>query len=285
MSSALPMSATTPSVRTGRPSTTDGAIFYILAGERGASPIVFVHGLAGSSSTWQMVLETFAETHQVLALDLPGHGQSDASEPAAVDYSISGLARVVATVMRSLDVSEATLVGHSLGGAVAAAVALEEPELVSRLVLVDSVGLGAEINPQLIELVNGPPSAASARELLTLFFNDERFVLESGVDEYHLAWARPGAEDAIRAVADGAFNNSSQEVMLRLDRVNQPVLVVWGGEDRVIPVNHADVARDASPGATVAILPGVGHVPQIEAAGEFAAGVERFIADTDGARR
>jgi pimeloyl-ACP methyl ester carboxylesterase len=260
-------------------------IFYILAGKRDASPIVFVHGLAGSSSTWQMVLETFAETHQVLALDLPGHGQSDASEPAAIDYSISGLAQVVATVMRSLAVSDATLVGHSLGGAVAAAVALEEPELVSRLVLVDSVGLGREINPQLIELVNGPPSAASARELLELFFHDEGFVLDSGVDEYHLAWARPGAEAAIRAVADGAFNNSSQEVTLALDRVNQPVLVVWGGEDRVIPVNHADAARNANPSPTVSILPGSGHVPQIEAASEFAAGVERFISDADGTRR
>ena len=80
-------------------------IFYVLAGEPGASPIVFIHGLAGSTSTWQMVLETFAETHQVLALDLPGHGQSDASEPEVVDYSIPGLAQVVAAVMRSLGVS------------------------------------------------------------------------------------------------------------------------------------------------------------------------------------
>jgi pyruvate dehydrogenase E2 component (dihydrolipoamide acetyltransferase) len=232
-----------------------------------------------------MVLGTLAETHQVLALDLPGHGQSDATEPAAVDYSISGLAQVVATVMRNVAVSDATLVGHSLGGAVAAAVALEEPELVSRLVLVDSVGLGAEIDPRLIELVNGPPSAASARELLGLFFHDERFVLDSGVDEYHLAWARPGAGAAIRAVADGAFNNSSQDVALELDRVKQPVLVIWGGEDRVIPVNHAGTARAANPGATVAILPGVGHVPQIEAAREFAACVERFISDTDGGGR
>jgi pimeloyl-ACP methyl ester carboxylesterase len=81
-------------------------------------------------------------------------------------------------------------------------------------------------------------------------------------------------------VAAGTFNNSSQEVTLQLDRVNQPVLVVWGGEDRVIPVNHADIARDASPRATVSVLPGVGHVPQIEAAEEFAACLERFISHT-----
>lgn len=257
-------------------------IFYVLAGEPGASPIVFIHGLAGSTSTWQMVLETFAETHQVLALDLPGHGQSDATEPGETDYSISGLARVVGDVMRSLGVSEATLVGHSLGGAVAAQVAVQDPGLVSRLVLVDSVGLGEEIEPRLLELVNGPPSEASARALLELFFHDDGFVLDSGVDEYHRAWARPGAGAAIQAVAKGAFNDSSQTVELALDRVKQPLLVVWGGEDRVVPVSQADAARDADGRATVSVLPGVGHVPQIEAAAEFAARVERFVSDAAG---
>jgi pimeloyl-ACP methyl ester carboxylesterase len=63
---------------------------------------VFVHGLGGSSSTWETVLGTFAETHRVLALDLPGHGRSDAGDPAAVDYSIAGLARAVRELARVL---------------------------------------------------------------------------------------------------------------------------------------------------------------------------------------
>lgn len=255
-------------------------IFFVLAGEAGVSPIVFIHGLAGSSSTWQMVLERFSENHQVLALDLPGHGQSDAADAAAVDYSIAGLAQAVREVLGSLGLSSITLVGHSLGGAVAATIALDEPELVRRLVLVDSIGIGDEINPRLVELVNGPPSVGAARDLLNLFFHDDRYVLDSGVDEYHLAWTRPGAPDAIRAVSTAAFNASSQDVTVQVDGLTQPVLVVWGGEDQVVPVKHADLAKDAVSEATVAIFPDVGHVPQIEAAPQFIEFVEDFISQT-----
>jgi pyruvate dehydrogenase E2 component (dihydrolipoamide acetyltransferase) len=269
-----------PDVRQDWARLDDGRrIFYVLAGPPGVSPIVFIHGLAGSSSTWQSVLGTFAETHQVLALDLPGHGQSDAADPAGVDYSISGLAAVASELLRTLDLSSITLVGHSLGGPVAAAIALAQPDVVSRLVLVDSAGIGTEINPRMMELVTGPPSTAAARDLLNLFFADDRFVLDSGVDEYQRAWGRPGADAAIRAVANGAFHSSSQDIKIELERIHQPVLVVWGGEDRVIPVQHASVAGDAIPVTTVAIIPGIGHVPQLEAVAEFTQLVERFIAD------
>jgi pyruvate dehydrogenase E2 component (dihydrolipoamide acetyltransferase) len=268
-----------PDVRQDWVRLADGRrIFYILAGPPGVSPIVFIHGLAGSSSTWQSVLGPFAETHQVLALDLPGHGQSDAADPAAVDYSISGLAAVVRELLGTLDLSSITLVGHSLGGPVAAATALAQPDAVSRLVLVDSAGIGRDINPRMMELVTGPPSAAAARDLLNLFFYDGRFVLDSGVDEYQRAWARPGADAAIRAVANGAFDSSSQQVTIELESLRQPVLVVWGAEDRVIPVEHAHSAGDATPVSATEIIPDIGHVPQLEAVPQFIEVVERFIA-------
>jgi pyruvate dehydrogenase E2 component (dihydrolipoamide acetyltransferase) len=255
-------------------------IFYVLAGQPGACPLVFIHGLGGSSSTWETVLGTFAESHQVLALDLPGHGQSDATDPAVVDYSLSGLAGVVRELVRSLGLSSVTLVGHSLGGAVAAQAALEEPNVVTRLVLVDSAGIGDEINPLLIELITGEPSAEASRDLLSLFFHDDRFVLDSGVVEHHQARLRPGADAAIRAVATGAFDALSQRSRVQVAGLSQPVLIVWGGEDRVIPATHAGIAEAAIPAATVVIIPGAGHVPQIETAEAFTEAVEQFLAET-----
>jgi pimeloyl-ACP methyl ester carboxylesterase len=256
-------------------------LFYVLAGPDGAPPMVFIHGLGGSSTTWETVLGRFAETHRVLAVDLLGHGQSDAGDPAIVDYSIGGLARAVCELVRAMSLSSITVIGHSLGGAIAATAALEEPDLISRLVLVDSAGIGDEINPRLVELVTGEPSAAAARELLGLFFYDERFVLDSGVDEYLLAWSRPGADTAIRAVASSAFDGSSQRLGIDLARLRQPVLVVWGSEDRVIPVSYANVAEADIPAAEVTIIPSAGHAPQIEAAAAFTEAVEQFITDTE----
>jgi pimeloyl-ACP methyl ester carboxylesterase len=256
-------------------------VFYVLAGPRGASSLVFIHGLGGSSSTWQTVLGAFADTHRILAFDLPGHGQSDVGDPVAVDYSIAGLAQVVTELVRIFGLSPATLVGHSLGGAVAIAVALADPDVVTRLVLVDSAGLGDDINPRVVELVTGEPSAGAARDLLGLFFHDERFVLDSGVDEYYQAWSRPGADVAARAVASHAFEASSQRAAPQLTHLTQPVLVVWGGEDRVIPASHANTAEAVIPIATVVVIPRAGHAPQIEAAQAFTSIVERFLVDSE----
>ena len=146
--------------------------------------------------------------------------------------------------------------------------------------LVDSAGIGDDINPRLVEWVMGEPSAAAARELLRLFFCDEQFVLDSGVDEYLLAWSRPGADTAIRAVANSSFDGSSQRTTVDLARLRQPVLVIWGDEDRVIPVSYAHLAARQIPTANVVIIPDIGHAPQIEAAGEVIKVVERFISET-----
>jgi pimeloyl-ACP methyl ester carboxylesterase len=260
-------------------------LFYVLAGPAGAvPPLVFLHGLGGSGSTWQTVLADLAARHRVCALDLPGHGVSDKPAPATADYSVAGLARAVAQALDLLGLGQAALVGHSLGGAVAMQVALDRPAAVSRLVLVDSAGLGDEINPALLDRVEAAPSRAEARRLLELFFYDDRHVLESAIEEMYQQFCSPGAHDAIRAAAAASFTRAGQQTDLpgRMRELQQPVLLLWGAEDRVIPARHARAAAQAIDGAQVEVWENVGHVPQLEAADRFVGAIERFLAAPPG---
>lgn len=257
----------------------DGIELYVLsAGPRDAPALVFVHGIGGSSSSWQSVIGAFAETHRVVALDLPGHGQSDVPDAATADYSVAGLAAAVSAALAALGLTRVTLVGHSLGGAVAMAVALAEPDAVERLVLVDSAGFGEEISGDLLALLADVPSEAGSRALLGLFFEDPRLVLDAGVAEHHGALSRPGAHDAVQAIAADAFPGGRQAAA-RPGDLTQPVLVIWGGRDRVVPAAHADAARTAIADVRVAVLPDSGHAPQVEDPEAFAAHVAGFLAD------
>src|SRR5262249_18865823 len=158
-------------------------IAALVAGPGNAQKIVFVHGLGGSLSTWQMVLGDLAERYRVAAIDLPGHGQSDKSSPDAADYSVPGLAAAVAEGLRALKLTPAIVVGHSLGGAVAMEMALGQPESAVGLILVDSAGLGDEIAGELLDLMDKEPGKATARGLLELFYEDRRPIVDRGIDE------------------------------------------------------------------------------------------------------
>jgi pyruvate dehydrogenase E2 component (dihydrolipoamide acetyltransferase) len=273
--------ATATGVREGSFTAPGGyLLYYVLAGPpRAALSLVFVHGLGGSQSTWQMVLPDLAERYRVCALDLPGHGQSDVPPPADDTYRLPGLRLAAEQAIQELGLAPAVVVGHSLGGAVALQLALEQPELVRALVLVDSLGLGDEINPELLDRIEAPPSREEARRLLALFFHNQQHVLESGVEELYQQQQRPGAQEAVRAVAAATMDRAGQHTGLpeRLGQLGVPVLVVWGAEDRVIPAAHATSAAQAIPRAQVVVLDQAGHVPHIEQAQSFTQALERFL--------
>lgn len=255
-------------------------IFYVLAGPaNAASRLVFLHGLGGTQSTWQMVLPQMAERFRVCALDLPGHGQSDKPAPDQTDYGLSSLASAVQQTMEALRLAPAVLIGHSLGGAVALTLALEHPEQVRAVVLTDSLGLGHEINSELLDHIEAQPSQAEARNLLELFFHDKRHVLESGVDDLYRQQQSPGAHEAVRAIAAGTMNRGGQTTDLpeRLGSVSTPVLILWGAEDQVIPARHATSASEKLSDVQVKLLAGAGHVPQIEQAEQFTRALDDFL--------
>lgn len=258
-------------------------LFYLLAGPKAGSPLVFLHGLAGSQTTWQTTLPSLVDRFRVCALDLPGHGASDKADPATTDYGVTGLAEAVDQVLVALHLTPAILIGHSLGGAVAMRVALDHSEAVRGLILVNSAGFGAEINLALLDRVDAEPSRDEVRGLLELFFHDRRFVLDRGVEDMHRAWTEDGAMPAIRAASAASFDRSGQRIDLLAEAaaVQAPTLIVWGAEDRVLPLRHAFAAAERLPDAWLKVMTGVGHVPQIEDADGFARSVGRFARSLD----
>ncbi|MEA2512135.1 MAG: hypothetical protein QOJ59_1622 [Thermomicrobiales bacterium] len=268
-----------PSPREETVTLADGrAIAALIAGPGDARKIVFIHGLGGSQSTWQIVLGELAERYRVAAIDLPGHGQSDKSAPVSADYSVPALAAAVAEALESLKLTPAIVVGHSLGGAVAMQLATEHADAVAGLVLVNSAGLGDEIAGELLDLMEQEPGKSTARGLLELFFEDQRLVVDRGIDEMAQTQISPGAWDAQRAVAAAAFDRSGQRSDVRgdLGRVTAPTLIAWGAKDRVIPLAHAIDAVSTLPDAVLKVMPTIGHVPQVEDASGLARTIDRF---------
>src|SRR5690606_10856415 len=200
-------------------------VHFLEAGPKSNTPVVFIHGLGGSLSSWQLVMGGMAGGHRMTAVDLPGHGGSSKAAPADADYSLSGLAADVAATLSSGKRKPSVIVGHSLGGAVALGLALEHPDLVAGLVLIDSAALGSEIGQELLDLMATDGGAETARGLLSLFFEDQKLVTDRGVDEM-AGFQEDGGWAAQQAVAQAAFAGGKQSFGLvdQLSRIDKPVL-------------------------------------------------------------
>lgn len=236
---------------------------YLAVGDEDADDsIVFVHGFGGDLNNWLFNSDKLSAGRVAYALDLPGHGGSD--------KSVSGFADLVSALagfLQSQGLDRPHLVGHSMGGAVALRVAAEDPDRVRSLTLVDSAGLGPEINA---DYVNGFVEAGSRRELkrvLQLLFADTSLVTRQLVDDVLKYKRIDGVDAALRALAGELFPDGKQAIDLRADlaELNLPVLVIWGEQDEVLPAAHAVGLGET---VTVRVLEGQGHSPHMEAANE-----------------
>jgi pyruvate dehydrogenase E2 component (dihydrolipoamide acetyltransferase) len=238
----------------------DGKRVRYLAMREGGIPVLFLHGFGGDLNNWMFNQPALSADHRTVALDLPGHGGSSKD---VEDGSVASLTRRVVAAMDALELGRTHLVGHSLGGAVAMAIAASQPLCVASLTLICPVGLGAEISRDYIE---GFLLARRRRELqktLELLFADKALVTADMAENLLKFKRLDGAEDALRRIADASFRGFVQREELRgtLASLQAPLLTVWGREDAIIPPSHA---RDI-PGR-VAVVEGAGHMPHLEKA-------------------
>jgi pimeloyl-ACP methyl ester carboxylesterase len=263
--------------------------------QEGAGPVLLlIHGMAGALDTWRSVIKPLARDATVLAVDLPGHGSS---APGGGDYSLGSLASFLRDVLMALGHDRVTLVGHSLGGGIAMQFSYQFPEMTERLVLVSSGGLGLEVNPALraaslpgadlfLSLTAGATKRASdlvGRVLRAGHVPANPSSLEELVRSYSsLADAdrRSAFLATVRSVVGlrGQTVDASDRLHLASDI---PVLLLWGADDPIIPVEHARAAHDLLPHGTLAVFDGVRHFPQVEAPERFVVALQQFCASTE----
>jgi pimeloyl-ACP methyl ester carboxylesterase len=266
-------------------------VIYRVAGS--GPPVVLVHGMVNSSRHWERVALGLASDHTVIAPDLIGHGDSAAPRG---DYSLGAHAASIRDLLAAIGIDRATLVGHSYGGGVAMQFFYQFPQRIDRLVLISSGGLGREVSPMLrsaaipgasalLSLVAHPRLLAALYSIGTRLRERDR---KQGIYLQQIARALgplegPGAREAFLQSLRGVIDARGQRVSAT-DRLYLlealPTLIVWGGRDHTIPIEHGRRAHAAIPGSRFETLPRAAHFPHLEDPEGLTAALREFLSTT-----
>lgn len=242
--------------------------------EAGQGPVVILlHGLGGDSSRWLPTMTALAGEFRLIALDQIGFGQSD---KPLVNYNHALLAEFLTEFLRAVDVSRASLVGHSMGAYVALHVAVHSPAMVERLVLVDGGGVGPNKprSEHLLRIQNGT-TLAETRQYFELLFHDKSRVTDELVrDNYR---RRLQVAFTISKMQEARANNVAILAAEQLARIDAPTLIVWGKHDELLPPSMADELRQAIAGSRVVLIDRAGHLPQVEQPEQFHRLLQDFL--------
>src|SRR5438270_1462327 len=278
----------------------DGVKLHYFCGGSG-SPLVLVHGLGSSAAVeFYYNLEPLAAQHRVIAIDLPGFGQSDRP---VLEYTIDVFGKAVSDLMASEGLPRAAVMGVSMGGRVALGLALSAPEQVERLILVDALGVGPprRVLAYRILLTRGLGEltlSGTARALRRMnpatirrfwgwylrrpgrvdtILSDERIANHGtllSTPEYRAAYL-----SALRSIARMGQLRDGITVEGRLAELPMPTLLIWGRHDHIFPASHAETAKLKMRNGRVEIFENSGHTPQMEEPSRFNKLVIDFLSE------
>jgi pimeloyl-ACP methyl ester carboxylesterase len=256
--------------------------------------LLLLHDLFTSRSSWLPLLPSVVQSYRVLAPDLPGFGESEKPPPSRFSYTVDAMAEAMLDVLAAVRESRAVVCGHGLGAAVALALAADHPGVVKNLILVSPLWHGTK--PSRVARLARVPVVGPllfkqgyGRAMFRAHFRDEVYAAPGGVDAQPFPQARvdewfdrfdaPSAREAALATMRGL--SDPRAVVARLPRVTTPTLLVWGREDKLVPVSAGRRLAREIPHARLEVL-AAGHAPAEEAPDEFARVLKGFV---DGARR
>jgi 2-hydroxy-6-oxonona-2,4-dienedioate hydrolase len=248
-------------------------------GAKNAPCVLFLHGLGARADRWARNLEAIAAPGlRALAVDLPGHGF--ASKGRGFSYAADAVAHDLQALLRSEGQSRVSVIGTSLGGLIAMRLALLSPDLVSRLVLIGSLGLEplADDQKRAIAASVVDTSREGIAAKLTRVLADRSLLTPEWVAEEWRINNSPGAEESLAAWVVYVQTAINGDVCIAgINDLGIPVRLVWGSEDGVVPVDVGERAARVLDKAELKILEGAGHMPYLEQPAAFHAAVTEFL--------
>ncbi len=239
------------------------SISYLAMGAGEGEVVLLIHGFGADANGWMFNQPALAEEHQVIALDLPGHGRSTKDVGSG---DLAFFSEIVTDFIGEKGFERVHLVGHSLGGGIALQAA-GHPSVAS-LTLIAPVGLGGEINSAFLEGFLTAKRRKALQPVLEQLVADPGLISRDMLDDVLKFKRLDGVETALRATISASFGDGAQSVDLRetLKGLSIPVTVIWGEGDRIIPAKHSE---GLPAGVAVEIVPDAGHIPQMEHAAKI----------------
>ncbi len=261
-------------------------INYFEAGQ--GPPIILLHGFGGCSYSWRYLAPALARDHRVFSIDLKGYGLS--AKPEDGKYAVSDQADIVTAFIRSQDLHDLVIMGHSMGGGVTLMTYLkvreDQPARVKSLVLIDSAGYPQKM-PWFIWLAKAPvlgsvggkavsPRFAAYMVLRKCYYYKDR-ITDEQIDTYAYYGSLPGAREAVVQTAKQIVPADIDALIARYRTINVPVLVIWGEEDEVVPLSVGKNFKRDIPNSELVILPKCGHMPPEEEPGETTRIIKAYL--------
>ncbi|MDR0359561.1 MAG: alpha/beta hydrolase, partial [bacterium] len=269
-------------------------VLHHVVGGRGSPPVLFVHGLGSAGFLgWRFTLPTVAAHRRIAAPDLPGFGLSDKPD---LRYGVPLFARTLARYIDRCRLGRPVVVGASMGGRVALELAFRHPGKVSRVVLVNSLGLGFPrtwahgflllpgVGETLFQLTGAalhrmpPDGVRRLAARLRLATNPERTLDDLQLEALREIHADGGTAPAFLTTVRSLALRSADDVLADLPRLGVPLRLIWGVEDPLFPVGQAERAHRLVPGSRLRMVDGAGHTPEIEQPERF---LEALLASLD----
>ncbi len=256
-------------------------------------PILCLHGLGASMFSWRHLIAPLSRNNQLILVDFKGCGKSP--KPKDTHYSIEEHTDEIYKLIIGENLTNLTLMGNSLGGAIALLLAIrlreQEPTRLSRLILIDSAG-DKNYSPMHLKLIRSIlgkpaiyllPSKLATRIVLGMCYYDKKRITSEDVAAYAAPKASRGGRHALLQTARQCIPPNADELIAKVNTITVPTLILWGREDGVIPLRVGELLHQALPNSTLEVIERCGHVPQEEKPDETIALISKFLATTSAA--
>ena len=239
-------------------------IRYLESGKDHDNHVLFIHGLGSSADVWLNIPDAMSSNFHVISLDLPGFGVSDKPQ---IDYTLEKFTEILTNFINQIGINngKTSIVGHSLGGYIAAEITIKNKHLIKKLVLIDSSGMLEEPTPLLKKYfeVAMNPSEDSVKKVFEEMLADPTKVSSKVIGIFISRMNLPNSKHAFQSTLENSTN--TQIGLSRLKLIDDvPILILWGEKDSAIPLTHSQKFKDTLKNSQISIIPDTGHAPFVE---------------------